>query len=596
MKNDIENSTPSKLKLEKSLELEETILGGLLQDPNLFEDDTVRKVQPSDFYYKDQKAIFRAMKHAYGLSGDLDVPSVLPHLKGKIKDAGFQVTGLEDKCPSPALVPSRCKDLMKMAKNNSMMVEVTKFKDGKIGQERLRQTLEAEREEKPHQSDAGNAELFLKQCEERVRFNHTTKRWHIFDGTYWKPDNNQAIHHLAKEIAKSRLKNALTIQDTRQKESEMRFALRSEDHTKILSMLNSAKSLPKIRTTYEEWDNMDMLFQCDNALIDLECVEPIEIMPEYMISQNSGVYYDSDDDCPFFKKYLREWMNDDIQMCQFIQRIMGYCLTGSTNEQCLFWLVGAGANGKSVLLDVFGMLYGDYRKDTGMDAFMKKHNRNNTNDLARLYNARVVTANESAEGRRVDEERIKLIAGGDNVTARFLHQEFFTYESKMKLIFATNALPKVKDFSEGFWRRVRIIRFDKYFASDVRIPKKEILDRLRNELSGILNYALEGLRHYHEMGLNPPKKVIQATQEYRNEEDDVARWFEDCVEPSEEGRTVTKVAYQSFKEWFEDNDGGRPITQQLYSRRMGAMGYRSEKIGGKMLFLGIKVLQDNRTF
>jgi putative DNA primase/helicase len=166
----------------------------------------------------------------------------------------------------------------------------------------------------------------------------------------------------------------------------------------------------------------------------------------------------------------------------------------------------------------------------------------------------------------------------------------------MKLIFATNALPKVKDFSEGFWRRVRIIRFDKHFASDVRIPKKEILDRLRNELSGILNYALEGLRHYHKVGLNPPKKVIQATQEYRNEEDDVARWFEDCVEPSEEGRTVTKVAYQSFKEWFEDNDGGRPITQQLYSRRMGAMGYRSEKIGGKMLFLGIKVLQDNRTF
>jgi putative DNA primase/helicase len=485
---------------------------------------------------------------------------------------------------------------MKMAKNNSMMVEVTKFKQGKIEPERLRQALDAEREEKPHQSDAGNAELFSKQCRDIVRFNHTTKRWHIFDGIYWKPDNNQAIHHLAKEIAKSRLKNALTIQDTRQKESEMRFALRSEDHTKILSMLNSAKSLPIIRTTYEDWDNWDTLFQCDNALINLESVEPTEIMPEYMISQKSDVYYDPDVECPFFQKCLLEWMNGDMQMCQFIQRVMGYCLTGSTDEQCLFWLVGAGANGKSVLLDVFGMLYGDYRQDTGMDVFMKKYNRNNTNDLARLYNARVVTANESAEGRRVDEERIKLIAGGDNVTARFLHQEFFTYESKMKLIFATNALPKVKDFSEGFWRRVRIIRFDKYFASDVRIPKKEILDRLRSELSGILNYALEGLRHYHEMGLSPPKKVIQATQEYRNEEDDVARWFEDCVEPSEEERTLTKVAYQSFKEWFEDNDGGRPITHQLFSRRMGGMGYRAERMGGKRLFRGIKVLQDNRRF
>ena len=454
-----------------------------------------------------------------------------------------------------------------------------------------------DRDRFPKASDSGNAELFSELYGNRVRFNHTNGVWYIFDRVYWRGDDTMSVNELAKETARERQKRALSIHDTRKKEAEFRFGLKSENHSGITQMLKAAKSLEVIRTTHEDWDFTDTLFQCENALLNLDACKPVEILPVYMISQNSNVYYAPSEDCPIFKRCLLEWMNDDNEMVRFIQRVMGYCLTGLTSEQCLFWFVGDGANGKSVLIDVFDMLYGDYSKDTNMDAFMTKYNQTNTNDLARLHNARVVTANESAEGKRINEERIKLISGGEKVTARFLHREFFTFTSKIKLVFATNTLPRVKDFSEGFWRRVRIVNFDRYFPPEKRKPREELLGELKRELPGILNFALEGLKQYHKLGLKPPIKVIHATKEYRIEEDEVARWLQDCVDQAADNKITTKEAYQSFMNWFEENEGSnlKPISQSTFSRRMRGKGHPPEKVGSKKYFLGVKLSDDDET-
>ena len=440
-------------------------------------------------------------------------------------------------------------------------------------------------------SDSGNAELFVDMFGDKCRFNHTSKKWNIFNKVYWKPDTKQFVNELAKLSAQERQKRTLNIESGHDKKINMAFAIRSEDYSKINAMLNAGKSLLKIATTHEDWNVNPLLFQCSNTVLDLNELKQINPNPDFMISQYSDVEYDIDANCPIFYKSLREWMQDDMEMVDFIKRMMGYFLTGLTNEQCMFIFVGNGANGKSVLLDVFAELYGDYHKHTAMDVFMFQHSRSNSNDLARLHDARVVTANESADGKKIDEERIKTITGGDLVTARMLYEEHSTFRSKIKLVMATNTLPKISDYTEGLWRRMRIVKFDRQFLPEER--DTDLITKLKEEMSGILNFALEGLEEYNSIGLNPPDKVLRATQEYRNESDFVAQFIEECIEENLDNRVPSKLVYQSFLIWYEENYNEKPITQNAFSRRMSSHGFKSDKIGGKKLYLGIKLMNQD---
>ena len=574
----------------KNKDAELCVLGGLIKEPSLLENEDVILLRKEDFYYKDHAILFDAIKK---LGANQPIYNYIEikefYKKHELVCDGFFLTGVEEHCPAPSQVPKYAKELIKLTKENVQSEAAIRFSQGKLTSEVLLDTLATERGKTYNRSDSGNAELFSELFGHIVRFDHTIDCWKIFDGKYWKPDTKKLIEELAKRAIKKRQIRALSINNDREK--EMAFALKSEDHSKIQSMLNSTKSLPQISTTSKAWDR-ENYFQCNNKIIDLMNVEPFEPDPSYMTSQSSHIDFDLTAKCPTWNKVISEWMCGDKEMIEFTQRLMGYLLTDSTKEQCLFFLVGRGANGKSVFIDVLKHLLGDYHKTASMKTFLKTYGSKNF-DIAYLHNARTVTANESGEGKKLDEERIKIVSHGDTIRAEMKYGHPFEFRSKMKLVFATNSLPQVDAFDEGLWRSIRVISFNRYFPIGERNP--DLIDKLKAEISGILIWALDGLYEYYKQGLNPPEKVLKAVNSYREQEDEVAQFIEDYVEDQKGNSIPSKDVYRTYKFWHENNCDGKPMTMIKFSRRMGALGHSSIKIGGKKKYLDIHIKQDSRT-
>jgi putative DNA primase/helicase len=232
-----------------------------------------------------------------------------------------------------------------------------------------------------------------------------------------------------------------------------------------------------------------------------------------------------------------------------LQRAVGYSLTGHVSEQCLFILVGTGANGKSTFLKVLQRLLGDYAGTVPMQTLMQQRHGTQTNDLAHLVGKRFVVASEGEPGQRLAESKIKLMTGGDRIACRALYQNLFEFDPQFKLWLATNDLPEITGTTEAIWRRIRVIEFP------VTIPPAEqdkgLAERLIAELPGILQWALHGLSEWRKAGLAPPECVLQSTKTYRHDNDTVGQWIESaCI--CESGRRASmKHLHEAYKVWCE---------------------------------------------
>ena len=223
-------------------------------------------------------------------------------------------------------------------------------------------------------------------------------------------------------------------------------------------------------------------------------------------------------------KFLETIFDGDDELINFLQRSVGYSLSGSTSEQVLFILVGTGANGKSTFLRAMMHLMGDYGTTLPMQTLMEQpFGGGQTNDLASLLGKRFVTASEGEASQKLAESKIKWMTGGDRIKCRHLYKDFFEFDPQFKLWLATNNLPAVSGSDDAVWRRMMVVEFP------ISIPPeqqdKDLLGKLIAELPGILNWSLKGYRQWKEMGLCPPAQVLKATTSYRDENDVVQQWL-----------------------------------------------------------------------
>lgn len=441
-----------------------------------------------------------------------------------------------------------------------------------------------------NQSDAGNAELLVHLYGSIIRYNHTEEKWYIWNGNYWQSDDGNKINEYAKKSAKYRQQQAIMINDTSIKKKEMDFAIKSEDYHKIIACINSAKTIEAVSTRANDWNVDTLSLQCENGLLLLNAkIQFIKGKPEFMVSKSTRITYDKDEICPLWEKSILEIFSNDEEMVRYFQRCVGYTLTGQTNEQKFFLLYGTGANGKSVIFEILKGLLGDYAINTRFDTFERKYNKQ-SNEIARLHNYRLVTANESGDTKKLDSELLKEVTGGDRVTGRFLYKESFDFSPQFKLWLASNSLPTVTDLSLGFWRRLQIIPLLEKFIGEK--ADLHLVDKLKSELSGILNWAINGFEQYAKKGLNPPKKVINAVDEYKSDSDIVSKFVAECVIENKDNVVTAKYLYQCFAKWYDENYSGKPISQIMFGKRMGTIGHKSEKIGGVKKYIGIKVTNE----
>ena len=395
-------------------------------------------------------------------------------------------------------------------------------------------------------TDAGAAERFARLHADDVRFDHRRQRWLIWEGHRWVPDADAAVTRLAIDFARHWQYEAIDAPDRNKREPVVKFAIRLERRDAMNNMLALARALRPIADSGDAWDSDPYLFGVPNGVIDLKSGEFRNGRREDRITFSAGVRYDPHAACPRWTQFLSEVFADNQELISFVERAIGYSLTGITTEQALFLLYGTGSNGKGSLCNTLKRVLGDYAWNMPFATIELRDRAAIPNDLAALVNRRLVTASETNDGARLNEARVKALTGCDPVTARFLHGEFFTFEPVAKFWLSVNHKPIVRDDSYGFWRRLRLIPFTQTFPVN-----QALSDQLAAEGPGILAWAVRGALAWQREGLQPPAVVLDATREYKQDSDPLATFFDEACEMEPAAEVGANDLFEHYKRWAE---------------------------------------------
>ena len=430
-----------------------------------------------------------------------------------------------------------------------------------------------------HYTDMGNARRFIVQHVDMIRSVGGARRpWFIWDGTRWTPDATGEVMRMAKSTVRSLYAEAAQIVDEELRNNLLKHASKSEGSARVHALLDMASTEPEICQTYESFDADPWLFNVENGTLDLKKGKLLKHSKENLITKLAPVEFNPKAEAPRWVQFLHEVMKDDADLIEFLQRMVGYAMTGETREHVLFFCYGQGRNGKSTFLEILRELFGDYSQQSDFTTFLAKKGEGPRNDIAGMRGARLITAVEADHERGFDAVVLKQLTGGDTIRARKLYEEFFEFKPEHKLILAANHKPIVKDQTEAFWSRIKLIPFTVFFPYKDR--DKKLKQKLRAELPGILNWALEGCMKWGKKGLGEPSAVKVATRSYREENDLLSEFLLQAAKFDKHSWTSAVEMYRVFGEWWNESRGGRssPLSMSWFIR---AMNERRELVAQK---------------
>jgi putative DNA primase/helicase len=442
-------------------------------------------------------------------------------------------------------------------------------------------------------TDAGNATRLLERHGSSLHYVPAWKSWMIWNGSKWEKDEEGRAWLFAEDTLKKLYTTAGETDDGNERKALAKFALGCESERKLKYMLALAEKRPGIPVSTEDLDADQMLFNCANGTINLILGTFKANDPDDLCTKQSDVEYNPRAECPTWESFLDKILGSNLALIGFIQRAIGYAMTGLTKEQSLFILHGNGGNGKSTLIDVLMRLLGEYAINTPASTLLAKKSDAPTYDVARLKGVRFVAASETNEQDKMAESTVKSLTGDKTVTARLLYGNPFSFNPLCKIFLATNNKPIIQGKDFGIWRRVKLIPFN------VTIPEEEkdleLYDKLLAELPGILNWAIQGCLAWQQEGLNPPAEVLQATQKYQNEMDSFSRFLDDECILAPSATCTAKEIYARYCQWCDDNGEENPDSQKRFGtallKKKGIDKYKS----GVYYYSGIRPRKDDDT-
>jgi putative DNA primase/helicase len=452
-------------------------------------------------------------------------------------------------------------------------------------------------------TDLGNAERFALEFGHRARYVAKWGRWLVWDGLRWAEDSDGAAVRLAHAMIRTLYQAAADLKDDDERIRLLRHAVRSENAARIRALLECASVLAGIPIELAALDARPMRLTVANGTLDLSTGTLVPARPEDFITKLTPVAFDAAARCPRWDAFL-DRVVPNAAVRRFLQRAAGYSLTGSTKEQVLFFLHGSGANGKSTFLEILRALAGDLAKQADFATLLERRDVGGPrSDLARLMGARIVTASEAAESRRLDETVIKSLTGGDTVSARPLYIEAIEFRPQLKLWMSSNDKPHIRGTDEGIWRRVRLVPFTEFIPPEER--NGDLEEELRAELPGILSWAVRGCLEWQRDGLGEPEAVHEATQKYRDEEDAIGQFIDErCIRdtdvkppPVQPSETPAKPLYHAYVAWCAEN-GSKTVTATKFGRELSLKGYEVKKeTTGKRAKLrcGIRLVSESQS-
>jgi putative DNA primase/helicase len=430
----------------------------------------------------------------------------------------------------------------------------------------------------PRFSEEALALRFTRQHANSLRYVNEWGCWMTWGGCHWREDCTLDVFDRVRAMCR---------EASAECGNDEKTGIRLASKVTVAAIERLIQSDRRHAALAEQWDSDPWLLNTPAGTVDLRNGMVRGHQSDQYITKLSAS--GPGGECPCWLRFLDRVTAGDADLQSFLQRISGYCLTGSTKEHALFFMFGTGANGKSVFLSTLAGLLGDYAKTAPVSIFTASNNEQHPTDLAGLRGARFVTAIETEDGRWWAEARIKSLTGGDRITARFMRQDFFEYVPQFKLIVAGNHKPGLRNVDEAIRRRLHLVPFTVTIPEQERDP--DLTATLQAEYSGILQWAIQGCLAWQQEGLNPPTVVRDATRGYLAAEDVVGRWIEERCMLRQDFWTAGAVLYADFQQWCEQA-GERSGTKKRFSQTLEDRGFAHERTREARGFLGIGLEKD----
>lgn len=421
--------------------------------------------------------------------------------------------------------------------------------------------------------EIGLGNMFADFFKPIARYNSERGIWFVYDGVVWQPDmENLKVAELAKLLADKLYLFALKIteEDVRKRFIDRVRKLQQRKHRD--TMLKDAKSVFPL--SMKQYDQDIYLFNCKNGTLDLRTMEFREHRPEDFLTKVSPVIYDPDADCPRWRTFITEIMQGDNARADYLQKAIGYSLTGDTKMECLFILYGpTSRNGKGTTMESILRIMGEYGKNADPTMLQAKFNSQSggpSEEIARLAGSRFVNISEPEKKITLDAALTKRLTGNDTITARYLHENSFEFRPNFKIFINTNHRPNITDLTLFESGRIKIIPFDRHFEENEQDKDLKSTFAKPENMSGILNWMLEGYKLFRSQGLAMPDSVVQATTDYQIFSDKMGQFFDECIEEKEGCELRRGAVYTRYKEWCGENgyraEAAKNLNQEIEKR------------------------------
>lgn len=431
-------------------------------------------------------------------------------------------------------------------------------------------------DEAPPFSEESLALKFAQQHAEDLRYVAAWGKWLRWVGTRWKFDDTRETFSLAREICR----RAAGIIN---RPSSARAIASAKTRAAVVSL---ASEDPRLAATIDQWDADPWLLNTPGGVIDLKTGKCRDHRPDDYMTKCTAVPPDSNCPTPIWNAFLDQVMKRNKDTVSFLSRMCGYALTGLTIEHALFFHHGPGKNGKGVFMSTVSKIALSYARAAAIETFTESKTDRHPTELAALRGARLVTAVETEEGRRWAESKIKMLTGGDVISARFMRQDLFDYTPQFTLIISGNHRPGLRSVDEAIRRRMNLIPWT------VVIPEAErdikLCEKLEAEWPGILHWMIQGCLEWQRIGLAPPQAVTEATDAYLEAEDAFAGWLEEAVIREANAWTKTTDLFTAWKAWAEKT-GGYVGNMKRLAQNLEDRGFARERRDDGRGFRGIKV-------
>jgi P4 family phage/plasmid primase-like protien len=430
-------------------------------------------------------------------------------------------------------------------------------------------------------TDAANARRLVYFSEGRFKYVPDVG-WYFWDGGRYVFDKDKSIMQMAIDAAQF-------VEQTQISGDQLKWAQGSSNKERIVNAITLAGTDPEVLVQAIELDAQANDLCTPNGIVNLQTGEIRPAIKGLDLNTRQTTVTPKVISTPIWDAFLREVLQEEDRIT-YLQELLGASLFGDARYHVLPVLAGSGANGKSTLLDVVAGILGDYSASMPENFLLDTNASTHPTEIARLRGIRFAMASETRPDGKFNESRVKMLTGGDMLSARFMNQNFFDFKPTHTLFLAVNHLPEVKSGGDGFWRRLRKFDFRKTVPVEKR--KENLAEMLvEQEGPGILHWMVQGAVRITNQGMTEPESIRLATQSYRHEEDHIAKFIDEKILVSDASSVTKTAVFNAYRDWCSDN-GKRPITQNSFARELRSrLGIsESESVGYKM-FVGIELLK-----